>query len=131
FENRGGKYFPDLHTKQKYCLITLSNNHVGNSNFGFYLNYIHDIVSKLKVFPLSKEDFLLLNPNTKTCPIFRNTIDAEIVKSIYKKIPVVYNELNGRDNLNIQITEMFHMSGDSNKFIENVSTENNRNSYYP
>lgn len=116
FENRKGKYFATLHTKTKYCLFTAGHNFKGESLFGFYLNYVEEIKDKSRVFSLSKSDFLLLNPNTKTCPIFKNTTDAKIVKEIYKKVPIFYKEGNSNE-WDFTITEMIHMSSDSDKFL--------------
>lgn len=116
FENRKGKYFSALHTKTKYCLFTAGHNFTGDSMFGFYLNYVEEIKDKTRVFYLSKADFLLLNPNTKTCPIFKNTTDAKIVKKIYQKVPILFKD--GENNeWDFNITEMIHMSSDSDKFI--------------
>jgi hypothetical protein len=116
FENRKGKYFATLHTKTKYCLFTAGHNFTGDSMFGFYLNFVEEIKDKTRVFYLSKADFLLLNPNTKTCPIFKNTTDAKIVKDIYKRVPIFYKE-GVKNEWDFTITEMIHMSSDSDKFL--------------
>ena len=44
---------------------------------------------------MSPADFALLNPNTRTCPIFRGSRDAEITKGIYRRVPVLINESRG------------------------------------
>src|SRR6516165_10268070 len=38
------------------------------------------------------EDFALLNPNTKTCPIFRSRRDADLTRQIYSRVPVLKRE---------------------------------------
>ena len=38
------------------------------------------------------DDFALLNPNTRTCPIFRSRRDAELTKAIYRRVPVLVRE---------------------------------------
>jgi hypothetical protein len=43
-------------------------------------------------FALSAEDMALLNPNTRTCPIFRSRRDAELTKAIYRRVPVLIRE---------------------------------------
>ena len=42
--------------------------------------------------PLSSDDIALLNPNTRTCPIFRSGRDAELAKAIYRRVPVLIRE---------------------------------------
>ncbi|MDD4428675.1 MAG: N-6 DNA methylase [Paludibacter sp.] len=128
FENRGGKYFPTLHTKTKYCLITLTNNHSQRAVFGFYLNFISDLYKKNRLFSLTNEEFKTLNPNTLTCPIFKTSTDADIVKKIYSKYPILYNN-DGTKEYEVNISEMFHMSLDSNKFIEINEDNANNNDY--
>ncbi len=34
----------------------------------------------------------MLNPNTRTCPIFRSRQDAELTKAIYRRVPVLLDE---------------------------------------
>ena len=33
-----------------------------------------------------------MNPNTRTCPIFRSRRDAEITRGIYERVPVLIDE---------------------------------------
>jgi hypothetical protein len=44
---------------------------------------------------LTPEDIRLLNPNTRTCPVFRSQWDAEITKKIYCNVPVLIRETEG------------------------------------
>src|SRR5690606_31754447 len=58
-----------------------------------------------------------LNPNTRTCPIFRSKRDAEITKAIYRRVPVLIKEGPPEENpWGIRFTTMFHMSNDSHLF---------------
>ena len=41
---------------------------------------------------LSANDIALLNPNTRTCPIFRSKRDMELTKAIYTRIPVLLKD---------------------------------------
>jgi hypothetical protein len=43
-------------------------------------------------------DFWLVNPNTGTCPTFRSAGEAEIVRAIYRKIPVLVDENDEEGN---------------------------------
>ena len=44
---------------------------------------------------MSPEDIALINPNTKTCPVFRSQADAELTKKIYRRVPVLIDETRG------------------------------------
>jgi hypothetical protein len=43
-------------------------------------------------FELTAEDIALVNPNTRTSPIFRTARDAEIAKAIYRRVPILVRE---------------------------------------
>ena len=40
-------------------------------------------------FTLSPKEIALLNPNTRTCPIFRSREEAELTKAIFRRVPVL------------------------------------------
>src|SRR5690606_15338493 len=69
-------------------------------------------------FVLTPRDFALINPNTRTCPVFRSRADAELTKKIYARIPVLVDESKGREGnpWGVQFATMFHMSNDSGLF---------------
>lgn len=110
FENKEA-IFPSVHRSYKFCLLTISGADIGTqkASFGFFLTRVEHLQDKLRVFVLSKADFLRLNPNTKTCPTFRTNIDAEITNRIYKRSPVVFNEITGENPWNIRIRRLFDM----------------------
>lgn len=90
FENRKG-IFPGVHRSYKFCLLTVAgaaHEHDGGAEFAFFLHSTKDLDDDERRFLLSKEDIALLNPNTKTCPIFRTRRDAEIALSVYRQVPV-------------------------------------------
>jgi hypothetical protein len=69
------------------------------------------------VFTLSAADIALVNPNTRTCPIFLSQRDAEITKRIYERVPVLIREGDPDGNpWGISFRAMFHMSNDSHLF---------------
>jgi len=45
-----------------------------------------------RCFELTADDISLVNPNTQTFPIFRTRRDAEIAKSVYRRIPILVRE---------------------------------------
>lgn len=119
FENRKG-IFPAVHRSFKFCLLTLcglqSPTQQGADFVFFALNAEH-LRDKDRHFALSAEDIALLNPNSKTCPIFRGKRDAELTKAIYQRIPVLMNDESSEENYwGIKFSTMFHMANDSHLF---------------
>jgi hypothetical protein len=118
FENRE-KIFQDVDSRYKFCLLTLSAFDIGKekAQFGFFLTRTEHLQDKLRIFSLSKDDFLRLNPNTKTCPIFRTSVDAELTTKIYKHVPVLINETTGENPWGVRFKQgLFNMSSDSHLF---------------
>ena len=118
FENRK-KIFPSVHSGMKFCLLTLTGTHMSTpkATFSFFALDVSDIDITERRFTLDSDDFNLLNPNTKTCPIFRTVRDAEITKAIYRRLPILLDEITPEGNTwGISFQTMFHMSGDSQLF---------------
>ncbi len=95
FENKG--IFPAIDSRIKFCLMTLAGSGSGASEavFVFFAHATSDLADPRRRFTLTAEDFALLNPNTRTCPIFRSRRDAELTKAIYRRVPVLVSEDTG------------------------------------
>ena len=118
FENRRG-IFPAVDSRTKFCLLTLvgSGGQVGESRFSFFAHEYSDLNAPERKFSLASEDFVLLNPNTKTCPIFRTNRDAEITKAIYRRVPPFVRDDNPDGNpWDVSFQLMFMMNTDSHLF---------------
>jgi hypothetical protein len=122
FENREG-LFPAVDSRMKFCLITMGNGVkvlAKEATFVFFALNTNELNDPDKRFTLSSEDIALLNPNTRTCPIFRSGRDAELTKAIYRRVPVLIKEArdgNPEENpWGIKFSTMFHMSNDSGLF---------------
>lgn len=118
FENRA-KLFP-IDSRFKFCLLTVGNKFgVQNSKFGFFLHKTTDLENKDQIFELSKQDFININPNTKTTPIFRTSKDAELTSKVYSRIPVMNNlELN-QNIWSVNFKQgLFNMTSDAHLFSE-------------
>jgi hypothetical protein len=85
---------------------------------------------KLRIFTLSKDDFSLINPNTKTCPVFRTNKDADLTIKVLKRVGVFVNEAN---NINpwgafyIRLVDL----GDHQDEIELVHLRDDKIHIYP
>jgi len=65
---------------------------------------------------LTADEIALVNPNTRTCPVFRTRADAELTKAIYRRVPVLVDEQRGAIPWGVRFMTMFHMSNDSGMF---------------
>ncbi|MDI6400719.1 hypothetical protein QLX67_01840 [Balneolaceae bacterium ANBcel3] len=116
FENRK-KIFPSVDSRYKFSLLALGQpDPARKPQFGFFLHDVLDLQDHRRVFELSKQDFLNINPNTKTTPIFRTRQDAELTAKIYSRVPVLINEEKNQNQWGIKFSTMFHMSNDSHLF---------------
>lgn len=111
--------FKGTDSRQPFCLLTLSGTGVAiarEMQFAFFLTQAEQLTEEHRIFPLTPDDFALLNPNTKTCPIFRTRADAELTRKIYRNVPVLVDEANHRNPWGVRFSTMFHMSNDSHLF---------------
>ena len=117
FENRK-KLFKDVDSRMRFSLMTLaqdSQDSARATKFAFFLSDT-DEVTEERTFRLSASEIALLNPNTKTCPIFRDRRDAMLTKAIYRRVPVLNREENDENPWKISFKRMLDMSNDSNLF---------------
>ncbi|MBC7252701.1 MAG: N-6 DNA methylase [Actinobacteria bacterium] len=119
FENRD-KIFPAIHSRQKFSLLTLKGDgaEAGKpARFAFFLTRASQLRDERRVLELTAEDFALLNPNTRTCPVFRTRQDAELTRYIYQRVPVLVNEATGENPWGVTFKQgLFNMSDDSHLF---------------
>lgn len=119
FENRK-KVFPGIDSRIKFALLTLggTDRPIDEAEFVFFALGVEDLADPEKRFTLAPEDFALLNPNTRTCPVFRTRRDAEITKAIYRRVPVLINENDPNGNpWGVSFKQgLFNMTSDSHLF---------------
>lgn len=127
FENREA-IFPGVHRSYKFCLLTLSGSArpVGaGAEFVFFAHRTVDLRDAERRFALSADDIALLNPNTRTCPVFRSRRDAEITKAIYRRVPVLVREGPPEENpWGVTFRQgLFNMTSDSGLFCTREQLE--------
>ncbi|WP_231113231.1 Eco57I restriction-modification methylase domain-containing protein [Pandoraea pnomenusa] len=123
FENSSG-VFPAVHRSYKFSLLTLGV--VTQSEFVCFATHVEHLEDSRRRFTLTPDEFGLINPNTRTCPVFRSERDAELTKKLYRSAPVLIKEAVADEAGNVREVEvnpwgisfqsMFHMSGDSGLF---------------
>ncbi|MDX2079411.1 MAG: N-6 DNA methylase [Terrimicrobiaceae bacterium] len=117
FENRAG-LFPAVDSRMKFSLLTLGRHEVG-SHFAFFLTEPAQLAEPERNFTLSPETIARLNPNTKTAPVFRSRIDAELTAKIYQNAPVLIdeNDVSNGNLWSLDIHSRFiHVTEDSARF---------------
>jgi hypothetical protein len=121
FENKEG-HFADVHRSFKFTALVFGgeNRKTEKADFVFFARGIEDTAehNKQRHIPLTAADMALLNPNTKTCPIFRTRQDADLTKSIYKRIPILIDEnrKQGGNPWGIKFVRMFDQTNDAGNF---------------
>jgi hypothetical protein len=118
FENRE-KLFPAVDSRYKFSLLTIRGTrdaYIEPAKFAFFLTNVTQLRDEQRIFTLTADDFNRLNPNTRTCPVFRTKGDAELTKKIYERVPVLVNEKTGENPWGVRFMTMFHMSNDSHLF---------------
>ena len=119
FENQYG-IFPGIHREFKFGLMTMRNRlqsrQKGSTELAFFIHALDELAQPERRFRLTADDFSKINPNTKTCPVFRTRRDAELTKRIYQRLPVLMNELTNENPWELRFFTMFHMTNDSHLF---------------
>jgi hypothetical protein len=113
------KWFPGTDDRNPFCLLTLGQE-VQSCLLAFSIKAISELADHRRSFSLGPDDFTLLNPNTRTCPVFRSQMDAELTKKICSRVPVLIDEAQGDQGnpWGIKFMTMFHMSNDSHLFFD-------------
>ena len=119
FENKR-RLFPDVAPPQKFCLLTMGTTGVADegARYAFFAHAVADARREDRLFTLTPDDISLLNPNTRTCPVFRSKRDAELTKALYRRAPVLVLESpEKRSPWAIHFRQgLFNMTTDSHLF---------------
>jgi hypothetical protein len=125
FENREG-VFPAIDSRIKFSLLTLGA--AAAAEFVCFATRVEQLADPRRRFTLSPDEFSLINPNTRTCPVFRSERDAALTKKLYRAAPVLIREAVTDDDGNllqpevnpwgIRFQAMLHMSNDSALFAD-------------
>ncbi|MGW9556929.1 Eco57I restriction-modification methylase domain-containing protein [Nocardiopsis sp. NPDC055551] len=118
FEN-AAPLFQGVHRSFKFCVLSLAGSDLRESeaSFAFFLHDPAELDDAEKAFTMTPEEITLLNPNSGTSPVFRGRRDAEIVLSIYRRVPVIIQRTGDFQNpWSIDLGRVLHMSDDSDVF---------------
>ena len=113
----GPGLFPEIgHQRFKFCLMTLGRSI--QTDFVFFALRVVELSDDRRHFTLGSSDFSLLNPNARTCPVFRSRMDADLSKKVYSRFPILINEQDPDEGnpWGIRFLRMFDMAKDSHLF---------------
>ena len=125
FENKK-VFFPDVHASFKFCVFVASSSPSGKpAKCAFYLHNVAELDDPKRCFPLTAQDFAVVNPNTGTAPIFRSRRDAELTTAIYSCLPVLVDRSKGTEvkAWPVKFVRMFDMTNDSHLFCTRAELE--------
>lgn len=89
FENSEA-VFPAVHRSYKFSLLTLGA--APRAEFVCFALQVEHLQDARRRFTLAPDEFSLINPNTRTCPVFRSELDAKLAKKLYRAAPVLIVE---------------------------------------
>ncbi len=114
------RLFPAVRGHQQFCILTTRRTSLPTDSapqFAFFLTNPTDIHKEGRRFQLTSQDIELVNPNTRTCPVFRFPRDAEIVRGIYSRVPVLaLDDPLAHNAWVIRFARLFDMANDSKLF---------------
>ncbi|HNB43984.1 MAG TPA: N-6 DNA methylase, partial [Burkholderiaceae bacterium] len=121
------RIFPAVHPDTPFSLVTLGQSDQPTQLVHYALS-VDAVYDERRRFSLMPDEFALINPNTRTCPVFRSERDAELTKKLYRAAPVLIAEAQAEDDgkllrpevnpWGIRFQAMFHMSSDSGLFTD-------------
>ncbi len=112
FDNRDG-IFPDIKRSTRFCLMTLTGTKkpfTDGITFTFYARSLEEIADPARRVVLKASDIALLNPNTKTCPVFQSAQDCLLVSCIYRRIPIAIDEGTDTNTWDLTIRRVLDMN---------------------
>ncbi|MBU4400099.1 MAG: N-6 DNA methylase, partial [Planctomycetes bacterium] len=121
FENKA-PFFPDVHRAFKFSVLVFGGAEVKTpaADFAFFLHDFEELDDAKRHIPLSVKDMALMNPNTRTCPVFRSRRDAELTKAVYHRVPILIdkNRKQGGNPWGIKFVRMFDQTNDAELFLD-------------
>ncbi|MFG0251443.1 MAG: Eco57I restriction-modification methylase domain-containing protein, partial [Phycisphaerales bacterium JB038] len=119
FENRR-RIFQDVDGRFKFSVLNFGGEKASfeQADFVFFGHSLDELRDKQRHVPLSQADMRVMNPNTKTCPIFRDRRSAEITRGIYERVQVLIdrNREEGGNPWGVRFATMFHQTNDAKLF---------------
>ncbi|MGH7973168.1 MAG: Eco57I restriction-modification methylase domain-containing protein, partial [Limisphaerales bacterium] len=92
FENEGFFSAGKGHMLRFALTVINGSPNKAATDFFFQGQNLTELCDPNRHFTLTGNEIELINPNSKTCPIFRFSRDADITKEIYRRVPVLQRD---------------------------------------
>ena len=107
---------PRLPRRTAVCLLTLTGpqslHEAADVVWG--VRQLDELDDAARHVPLSPDDLALLNPNTRSWPVFRTSRAAALTRAIYRRVPVLrHHGPPVVDPWGIQTATMLHLTSDA------------------
>jgi hypothetical protein len=98
-------------------IVTGIRTRAEQSEFATLVKHPDELPPRGSRIRVPASDLLLVNPNTGTCPMFRNQRDAKITVEIYKRVPVLWRDVPEENMWGVSFRQgLFNMASDSGLF---------------
>lgn len=111
FENRE-KLFPAVDSRMKFSLLTISSAPVNQAQFLFFASCTKHLYDQRRRIMLDPAEIAMFNPNTRTMPVFRTNIDAQLLKVIRTRVPILVDLVHDENPWMADVYRAFNL-GDS------------------
>ena len=87
-----------MHCNYNFALTTLVGDDLlrSEAELAFSMTQFDHLRDRERCFTLTKEDLAVINPNTRTAPVFRTRWDAKLTRKLYRAAPVLVKRIRGR-----------------------------------
>jgi hypothetical protein len=120
FENKGKQFFPDVHASFRFVtLIATAPGEAAAARFAFMVHDTAELDDASRSYTLTPEQIALVNPNTKTAPVFLTSRDASLTTSVYRSHGAFVVDAPPHNPWGMAFSAgLFNLSADSNLFDE-------------
>lgn len=126
FENKNA-VFADVHRAFKFSVLLMNgrDRQTEAADFVFFAHSLEDLDPRDRHITLTARDLKLLNPNTRTCPIFRSRYDCELTKRIYRNVPILVDRSRktGGNPWDVKFVRMLDQTNDAELFRDAKTLE--------
>jgi hypothetical protein len=119
--------FPAIDSNTRFCLLTVAGSDSAEitPEFAFFATRAEHLKDERRRYSLTLTDIARINPNTHTCALSRTRQDADLMRRVYERVPVLHNEQTDMNPWKASFLRMFDMTNDSGLFRtrEQLETE--------
>ena len=130
----GELFFPDVYYRFKFCAFVFSpgGRSFGNARFATFVRNVEHLKDENATFEISLEHIRIVNPNSRTTPVYRWKHDPELSVAIYSRLPVLVDRSAGEEAKTwpVKYTRMFDMANDSDLFRTRSELEEREGAYH-